>query len=158
MTESKALSDVIPKTPGVEWTTSHGQDVALVSPERLLKTAAALAKAGFEICVDVTAVDWFRRRPVRFEVVYNLLSMRHRLRVRLLVPVAEGESVPSVTGIWPGANFGEREVYDMFGVEFTGHPDLSRILMPDEWEGHPLRKDFEVGSVPVQFKESPKVT
>jgi NADH-quinone oxidoreductase subunit C len=66
--------------------------------------------------------------------------------------------IPSLTPIWPGANFPEREVYDMFGITFDGHPDMTRILMPDDWQGYPLRKDFSVGSVPVQFKDSHKVT
>ena len=107
------------------------------------------------MCVDVTATDYHRSRRPRFDVVIGLLSMRHGLRLRLLVPVAaEKPEVPSIVPIYPGANFFERETYDMFGISFSDHPDLTRILMPDDWEGHPLRKDFGVGSVPVQFKEA----
>jgi NADH-quinone oxidoreductase subunit C len=142
----------------VTWSVSHGQDVLVVPRERLSELAIAAKEAGFEVCADVTAVDWYRLRRTRFQVVINLLSMEHLLRVRLLVPVpGDDPHVPSVTPVWPGANFAEREVYDMFGIVFEGHPDLTRILMPDDWEGHPLRKDYAVGAVPVQFKGSHKV-
>ncbi len=137
---------------------SHGQDVAHVPADEWKKFAEAAHDAGFEVCVDVTAVDWMRKRPDRFGVVANLLSMEHGLRLRLLAGLPRTEpSIESLVPVWPGANFAEREVYDMFGIEFIGHPDLTRILMPDDWEGHPLRKDFGVGGVPVQFKSSHQV-
>jgi NADH-quinone oxidoreductase subunit C len=143
----------------VAWEDSLGQDVARVPNERWLDFATAAKEAGFEVCVDVTAVDWMRSRPDRFEVVANLLSMRHRLRLRMSTTAPRLDpTVASLVPVWPGANFAEREAYDMFGITFDGHPDLTRILMPDEWEGHPLRKDFGVGTVPVQFKESHKVS
>ncbi len=119
--------------------------------------AEAALDAGFEVCVDVTAVDYLRTSPIRFEVVAGLLSHRHNLRLRLRVPVpGDDPEVPSLTPIWPGANFFEREAFDMFGISFSDHPDMTRILMPDEWIGHPLRKDYQVGAVPVQFKGAPK--
>lgn len=153
--EHPVLRQVLERFEQVGWETSHDQDVVTVEPSDLLDLAGALKQAGFEMLSDLTAVDWFRRRPVRFEVVVNLLSMQHRLRLRLLVPVGGDQpAVPSLCGVWPGANYPEREVYDMFGIVFDGHPDLTRILMPDDWEGHPLRKDEGVGSVPVQFKAS----
>lgn len=143
----------------VTWEESHGQDVAVVPAEDWLAFAEAVREAGFEICVDVTAVDWMRQRPQRFQVVANLLSVSQQLRLRMVTGLDRTEpTLASITPLWPGAGFAEREVYDMFGIVFEGHPDLTRILMPDEWQGHPLRKDFGVGSVPVQFKESPKVT
>ena len=142
----------------VTWEDSHGQDVARVPGEDWEAFARAAKEAGFEVCSDVTAVDWMRQRPERFEVVANLISMQHKARLRMITSVGRHEpSVTSLTPVWPGAGFAEREVYDMFGIDFEGHPDLTRILMPEDWEGHPLRKDFGVGSVPVQFKASHQV-
>jgi NADH-quinone oxidoreductase subunit C len=142
-----------------EWDSSLGQDVARVPNQAWAEFARAAKDAGFEVCVDVTVVDWMRDRPERFEIVANLLSMSHKLRLRITTTADRADpTVASLVPLWPGANFAEREAYDMFGIVFEGHPDLTRILMPDEWEGHPLRKDFGVGSVPVQFKESHKAT
>ncbi len=125
----------------------------------------AFRDAGFEQCADVCAVDYLTHpgrtlpdgvRAERFEVVTNLLSMSLRQRVRVRVQVPESDpSVDSITDVYPGADAMEREAYDMVGVIFAGHPDMTRILMPEDWEGHPLRKDFGVGRVPVQFKEAP---
>lgn len=157
--ENEILADLIGGFETAEWHLSHGQDVVTVPNERFAEFGQAAKDAGFEMCVDVTAVDWFRKRKPRYDVVANLLSQQHRLRLRVIAGVErENPTIPSITPIWPGAGFPEREAYDMFGIEFEGHPDLTRILMPDDWEGHPLRKDFAVGSVPVQFKDSHKVT
>lgn len=137
---------------------SHGQVVVRLDPSDWRSFAEAAKSAGFEVCVDVTAVDWMRQRPDRFEVVANLLSMEHKLRLRMIAALGRVDpKIESLVPVWPGANFAEREVYDMFGIAFEGHPDLTRILMPDDWEGHPLRKDFGVGGVPVQFKASHQV-
>ena len=156
--DNKVLRGLFESFEDVGWEDSLGQDVARVPNEGWLDFATAAKSAGFEVCVDVTAVDWMRQRPNRFEVVANLLSMQHRLRLRMTTTAPRQEpSVASLVPVWPGANFPERETYDMFGIIFEGHPDLTRILMPDEWEGHPLRKDFGVGTVPVQFKESHQV-
>ena len=136
----------------VLWEGSHGQDVARVPADEWLSFAQAAKEEGFEVCVDVTAVDWMRQRPERYEVVANLLSMSKKQRVRMIASVGrEDPTISSLTSVWPGVGFAEREIYDMFGIIFEGHPDLTRILMPDDWVGHPLRKDFGVGSVPVQF-------
>ncbi len=102
---------------------------------------------------DIVGIDQLGRREPRFEIVYNLYSFRTFTRLFLKVCVNEGETVPSVTGVYPGANFPEREVYDMFGIVFEGHPDLRRILMPDDWVGHPLRKDFPLGGEEVVFDQ-----
>ena len=137
---------------------SHGQVVVRLDPSDWRSFAEAAKSAGFEVCVDVTAVDWMRQRPERFEVIANLLSMEHKLRLRMITALGRVDPrVDSLVPLWPGANFAEREVFDMFGIEFEGHPDLTRILMPDDWDGHPLRKDFGVGGVPVQFKASHQV-
>jgi NADH/F420H2 dehydrogenase subunit C len=140
------------------WETSHGQDLVRVPLDQWAGFAAAVKEAGFELCSDVTAVDWMRQRDERYEIVANLTSISHGLRLRMVASVGrEDPTIDSITYLWPGASFAEREVYDMFGINFEGHPDLTRILMPDDWVGHPLRKDFGVGSVPVQFKASHKV-
>jgi NADH-quinone oxidoreductase subunit C len=100
--------------------------------------------------VDVIGVDYTPASP-RFEVVYHLYSIPKRHRVRLKVKAREGESVPTVTGIWPGANFPEREAYDMYGIIFDGHPNLKRIYMPADWEGFPLRKDYPLRGYKDQY-------
>lgn len=132
--------------------------VLRVDKDDLNALAGSARDAGFEMCVDVTAVDYKGIRRTRFEVVVNLISHEHNRRLRVLAAVPEAEAtVPSIVDVYPGVNFFEREVYDMFGITFDGHPDMTRILMPDDWEGFPLRKDEHVGSVPVQFKESHQV-
>ncbi|MCS6949957.1 MAG: NADH-quinone oxidoreductase subunit C [bacterium] len=105
----------------------------------------------YRMLSDIVGIDQLGRREPRFEVVYNLYSFKSFTRLFLKVRVNEGETIPSVTGVYPGANFPEREVYDMFGIVFEGHPDLRRILMPDDWVGHPLRKDFPLGGEQVVF-------
>jgi len=98
----------------------------------------------FNFLSDVTCVDWYPTQP-RFEVIYHLFSISKKERVRLKVRLnGEAPAVESVTSVWPAANYFEREVFDLFGVRFTGHPYLRRLLMPEEWEGHPLRKDYPV--------------
>ncbi|MCX7925364.1 MAG: NADH-quinone oxidoreductase subunit C [Fimbriimonadales bacterium] len=128
---------------------------ALLDVCRLLRDDRELSYLYFS---DVTALDWLPywekgEKPKRFEVVYNLYSPVSFQRIFLKVRVNEGESVPSVTGIWEGANYPEREVYDMFGIPFEGHPNLKRILMPDDWVGHPLRKDFPLGGEEIPFAQ-----
>jgi NADH-quinone oxidoreductase subunit C len=106
----------------------------------------------YDFLSDLTAVDRLREHP-RFEVAYHLYSLQFKRRVRLKTQVEEGEAVPSVAYVWGTANWHEREVYDMFGIGFDGHPDLRRILMPEDWEGHPLRKDYPVQASPKWWEE-----
>lgn len=138
-------------------------DVEFVERREYVNRVASLRRDGFETCSDLTAVDYleFPPReldgvflPERFEVVVNLLSISQLRRLRLRVQVPESEPVlPTLFHIYPGTEAMEREVYDMYGIVFLDHPDLSRILMPEEWEGHPLRKDYATGNIPIQFKE-----
>jgi NADH-quinone oxidoreductase subunit C len=159
MPDDSVLKNLLESYEDAVWELSAGQHTVTVPKDRLRDFAGAARGAGFEMLVDVTAVDHLRRRRVRFEVVIGLLSLEHHLRLRLLVPVdADDPSVPSLVPVYPAANFFEREVFDMFGIVFADHPDLTRILLPDDWVGHPLRKDFSTGAVPVQFKSSPQVT
>jgi NADH-quinone oxidoreductase subunit C len=108
--------------------------------------------AGFDTFVDLTAIDHFADAP-RFEVAVNIISMTEvqRLIITTRVPY-DNPTVPTLTDVFVGANFYEREAYDLLGVVFEGHPDLTRILLPDDWVGHPLRKDYDIGAIPVEFK------
>jgi NADH-quinone oxidoreductase subunit C len=106
---------------------------------------------GFQL-MDISAVDYFPQSQPRFQVLYQLYAMKENHRLMFRVPVDEGEpSLASLTPVFPGANWYEREVWDMFGVHFEGHPDPRRIMMPSDWEGHPLRKDYPLGYEEVQF-------
>ncbi len=111
--------------------------------------------ASFDLLSDLTATDWPPRAEGRFDVIYCLYSTRHRHRVRVKVKVADRQPLASVTSVWPGANWLEREVYDMFGVNFTGHPDRRRILMPEDWQGFPQRKDYPLEGPGELLMENP---
>jgi len=125
-----------------------------VSRDDVPAVALALGHApdlDFAFLADITAVDFWPKEP-RYELVYTLVSVRHRHRLRLKVRLHGADAhVATVTGVWPAANWLEREVWDLFGIEFDGHPDPRRLLMPEDWEGHPLRKDY-----PVQIRMTPK--
>ena len=141
---------------------SLGQLVVHPDRDQYLPLVKALADDGFTMMIDLCGVDHLdhmsRALPSeivaeRFEVVVNLLDLSNRRRIRLRVQVPESDcTLASIFDVHPGAEAYERETFDMFGVQFTGHPDLTRILMPEDWIGHPLRKDYEVGRIPVQFK------
>jgi NADH-quinone oxidoreductase subunit C len=136
-----------------------GDWTVVVPVAQLLAVARHLrdgADGAFDFCSDVTATDWPPRAEGRFDVIYCLYSTRHRHRVRVKVKVGETQPVPSVTEIWPAANWLEREVYDMFGVNFTGHPDRRRILMPDDWQGFPQRKDYPLEGPGELLMENPE--
>jgi NADH-quinone oxidoreductase subunit C len=133
----------------LETSSRAGDDEAIVAPKDWLEVARFLkddADCRMDHFIDLTAVDFPLREPAtaRFDVVLMVRSMPHKHRVRLKTRVREGEAVPSVVSVWPGANWGERECWDMFGVRFEGHPDPRRILLYEEFEGHPLRKDYPI--------------
>ncbi|MCB1004052.1 MAG: NADH-quinone oxidoreductase subunit C [Acidimicrobiales bacterium] len=148
---------------------THGPDgLVVLHPDRdaLVDLVEALGADGFHQCLDVAGVDYLRHpgrndlpegvAPERFEVVVHLMSHteRRRLRIRVQVP-ADDPTCPSLFDLHPGVEAMEREAYDLFGIAFDGHPDLTRILMPEDWTGHPLRKDYAIGAIPVQFKGAP---
>ncbi len=168
MTESTTqASEVAPIEPGPVtihgWplTDSNGQGVIHLPRDQYLATIKKLLDDGYVQVIDLCCVDYLthpgRTLPdnveaQRFEVVVNLLDVEHRrrLRIRVQIPVDDC-TCPTLFDLHPGTEAMEREAFDMFGVSFPGHPDPSRILMPEDWEGHPLRKDYEVGAIPVQF-------
>ena len=108
--------------------------------------------AGFERLSAVTGVDWWPREP-RFEVIYFLHSLRHNARLRLIVRAGEDDELDSVCSVWRGANWYEREVFDLFGIHFRNHPNLERIMMPVDWEGYPLRKDYPVHGYRYSYQD-----
>ncbi len=142
-----------------------GQRVLYVGRDRYIEVMKKLADDGFNVAIDVTAID-FHTHPnhsvpegidaERFELVVQLLSITKSERIRVKVQIPENDpTAPTLFDLHPTAEALEREVFDMFGISFDGHPDLTRILMPEDWDGHPLRKDYAVGRIPVQFKGSP---
>ena len=159
--QSEQTVETLHGCPVVE---SRGQRVLLVDRADYVRVVKALADDGYGMCIDLTGVDYSgiegRTLPAgmvaeRFEVVVNLLSITNRERIRLRVQVPESDcTVASIFDVHPGAEAHERETYDMFGITFDGHPDMTRILMPEDWDGHPLRKDYDQGRIPVQFKGS----
>lgn len=153
-----------PEIHGCPVSESHGQEVIHAARDQYLDVAKALADEGYTMAIDLCGVDYLSHMgrplpadvvPERFEVVVQLLDIGNRRRTRIRVQVPESDPVvASLFDLHPGTEAPERETFDMFGISFDGHPDLTRILMPEDWEGHPLRKDYEIGSIPVQFKEA----
>lgn len=148
---AKAAKDIL----GVH--SYRGDDTILVRRESIVPIMKLLRdEFKFEMLADLSAVDYLGQTP-RFEVVYHLNSLEKNVRLRVKVPVQEGEEVDTMTVLWPIANWLEREVWDMFGIRFKGHPDLRRLLMYEEFEGHPLRKDYPINKrqpiVPLRNRE-----
>jgi NADH-quinone oxidoreductase subunit C len=159
-----SLSPAAP--PGVVTSEGLAADLCCFpTPDQYFALISSFRDDDFEMCVDVCGVDYLEHfdrwlpdgvTPSRFEVVVNLLSLSKKLRVRVRVQAGDNApEVDSLFALYPGTEAMEREAFDLLGILFTNHPDLTRILMPEEWEGHPLRKDYGAGRVPVQFKESP---
>jgi len=149
---TQAVFEALPEDPAVkalrEFATDakydRGELTLTVARENIVSAAEALRRAGFTFFEDVTAVDWYPSEP-RFQISYSFLSFSLKRRVRVVVRLAGEDAVlDSLTPNWPAANFYEREVFDLFGVHFSGHPYLRRIMMPEDWQGHPLRKDYPV--------------
>jgi len=150
---------------GAPVTWSHGQRVVHPRRDQLIDLVRKLHDDGYLMCLDVTAADYLTHpgralpagiEPERFELVVTLISHRERSRIRLRVQVpGDDATAPTLFDVHPGTEAMEREVFDMFGIRFEGHPDLTRILMPEDWVGHPLRKDYDSGRIPVQFKGAP---
>jgi NADH-quinone oxidoreductase subunit C len=150
-----AAADALRETldDALEEVTSHaGQESVRVRAGRLLEVCRFLRddpRCRMNLLSDLSALD-FPGEPERFEVNYHLYSIPRRERIRVKVRTAEGRPLPTVSGIWPTANWHEREAYDLFGIVFEGHPDLTRILLPDDWKGHPLRKEYPLEGLPEQ--------
>jgi NADH-quinone oxidoreductase subunit C len=152
--DAAAIIDILtPLVPGASFEAGRSVDFTTIyiPANKLVETCRALrdtTSLQFNVLIEVTAADYLPREP-RFEVVYHLLSIPMKQRLRLKVRVNADQSVPTVQSVWKGAGWPEREVWDMFGIIFDGHGDLRRLLMPEDWEGHPARKDY-----PVQIRKS----
>ncbi len=166
MSDNVAETQAVPtELYGCPMIISLNQRVLLVARDKYVAVMKALLDDTFDLCVDLTAVDYLLMptrvvgagiKPERFEVVVSVMSMQkhERLRLRVQVP-ADDATLDTLFDVHPGTEALEREVFDMFGIIFNGHPDPTRILMPEDWDGYPLRKDYDYGRIPVQFKGSP---
>jgi NADH-quinone oxidoreductase subunit C len=156
LTGKAAVLEALPEHPAVKALLAWKPDALVdacfdrneltltIAPQEICAAAACVQAAGYNFFEDATAVDWFPSSP-RFQLSYHILSHGYKERIRLRVMLDdEAPAVDSITSVWPSANFYEREIFDLFGVRFEGHPNLRRILMPDDWQGHPLRKDYPV--------------
>lgn len=165
--EEAPVPEPAPELHGCPLTISHGQRVLHVGRDELIEVVKKLGVDGYRQCLDSCGVDYLgyleedRGLPdgieaQRFEVVITLIShsAAQRLRLRVQIP-ADDATCPTLFTLHPGTEAMERETFDLFGIDFIGHPDMTRILMPEEWEGHPLRKDYSIGAIPVQFKGAP---
>jgi len=132
----------------LETNAEHGNETAVVAKDRLVEIATFLRddpELELDMPIDCTGVDWYERREPRFDVIYHLYSVARRHRLRLKVQVTlEDPTCPSLVPVWPGMNWHERECWDMYGIRFVGHPNLTRVLLYEEFEGHPLRKDYPI--------------
>ena len=155
MTADDIIAAIAPAVPGATYEALVSADSAqtatfLVPREHLVATCKALQAPGLEFVAfsDVTAVDFHPNRTPRFDLVYHLVSPHRRARVRFKVRINAQEAIETLSVLYPGAGWPEREIFDLFGIVFDGHADLRRLMMPDDWEGHPLRKDY-----PVQLRK-----
>jgi len=159
---SQQLQDIVQNLTGrfnLHSTQFRDQISLMVGPEQIVAVCRTLREEfGFERLAGETAVDYWPQQTPRFHVIYQLYSLRANLRLELRVPLAgQTPQIPTVESVYPNANWYEREVWDMFGIRFEGHSDLRRILMPADWAGHPLRKDYPLGYEEVRFSFNPEV-
>jgi NADH-quinone oxidoreductase subunit C len=144
--ENRAVASLLAALPDAVLDATFDRDelTLTIAKDQIRAAAAVVQQAGYNFLEDVTCVDWYPSEP-RFHVVYHIVSFSLKQRVRLVAPVDSVDpTIDSITPVWPSANFYEREVWDLFGVRFNAHPNLRRIMMPEEWDGHPLRKDYPV--------------
>jgi NADH-quinone oxidoreductase subunit C len=142
MAENSAVKALADLATDAKW--DRNELTITVAGENIVAAAQAVKAAGYNFFEDLTAVDWYPQEP-RFQLSYHIVSHTLKQRIRLAVRLGGTEpTISSITSVWPAANFYEREVFDLFGINFPGHPRLTRIMMPDNWEGHPLRKDYPV--------------
>jgi NADH-quinone oxidoreductase subunit C len=147
-----AVFEAMPENPAVKALADLATDAKFdrkeltitVAKESIVAAAAQVQAAGYNFFEDLTAVDWYPQEP-RFQLSYHIVSHGLKERIRLAVRLNSADlTLDSITSVWPSSNFYEREVFDLFGIHFAGHPRLTRIMMPENWEGHPLRKDYPV--------------
>lgn len=161
--EAEAEAVAVDLRYGAAVSESLGDVVLHATVETYLEVCSEARADGFDQLIDLTAVDYLTYAgertlpggltPERFEVVTSLINHVRRKRIRIRTQVSADEpTIPSLFDLWPGSEYLEREAFDMFGITFADHPDMSRVLMPEDWVGHPLRKDYAVGAIPVQFK------
>jgi NADH-quinone oxidoreductase subunit C len=156
LADKDSVLDGLPENPALKailgWDSAALEDARFdrneltlaIAADRIRLACATVQTAGYNFFEDMTAVDWYPAVP-RFQLSYHILSLSRKERIRLRVMVNEAHpTVESITSVWAGANYYEREVFDLFGIRFAGHPDMRRIMMPDDWKGHPLRKDYPV--------------
>ena len=152
ITGTQSVFEALPDEPAVKVLSGLATDAKYdraeltitVAGENIIAACEAVKQAGYNFLEDVTAVDWYPSEP-RFQITYHILSLSLKRRIRLAVRLSsDAASLDSITSAWPAANFYEREIFDLFGVHFAGHPNLRRIMMPEDWKGHPLRKDYPV--------------
>jgi NADH-quinone oxidoreductase subunit C len=144
--DHRAIAALTQHLPGAIQNAKYDREelTLTIARESIIAACRTVQAAGYNFLADVTCVDWYPNQP-RFQVTYHILSHALHQRIRFAVLVEEGDpSVDSITGVWPAANFYEREIFDLFGVRFGGHPNLRRIMMPEDYQGNPLRKDFPV--------------
>lgn len=155
MEERLKTAEAVQQLKDVQAIEFLGETTVEIKKEQLIEILTFLKNGGYEVLMDLTAVDYVKRT----KIVYWLHNPNNFERVRVILFIDREEKIPSATSIWEGANWYERELYDMFGVHFDGHPDLKRILMPDDWKGHPLLRDYPLTEEPVEFKHGvmPKI-